>query len=104
MSSCIDDDRPLGKYETISTEIEYLKKTGLNALPVYVRYIKTKIRAYGNKVYINFCGLIVPEDYIECESFTVISINSLLVYKNKYYIQVYLDNCDNCGQANDILP
>ena len=104
MSSCIDDDRPLGKYETISTEIEYLKKTGLNALPVYVRYIKTKIRAYGNKVYINFCGLIVPEDYIECESFTVISINSLLVYKSKYYIQVYLDNCDNCGQANDILP
>ena len=36
--------------------------------------------------------------------FTVISINSLLVYKSKYYIQVYLDHCDNCGQANDILP
>ena len=102
--SRIDDDRPLGKYETIWTEIEDLKKTGLNALPVYVRYIKTKIRAYGNKVYISFCGLIVPEDYIECESFTVISINSLLVYKSKYYIQVYLDNCDNCGQANDIFP
>ena len=60
--SRIDDDRPLGKYETIGTEIEDLKKTGLNALPVYVRNIKTKVRAYGNKVYINFCGLIVPED------------------------------------------
>ena len=34
----------------------------------------------------------VPEDYIECECFTVISIGSLLVYENKYYLQVYLDN------------
>ena len=27
-----------------------------------------------------------------CETFTVISIDSLLVYKKKYYLQVYLDN------------
>ena len=33
------------------------------------------------------------EDDIECESFTVISIDSLLLYENKYYLQVYLDNC-----------
>ena len=33
------------------------------------------------------------EDDIECESFTAIFIDSLLVYKNKYYLQVYLDNC-----------
>ena len=33
------------------------------------------------------------QDDIECESFTVISIDSLLVYENKYYLQVYLDNC-----------
>ena len=35
----------------------------------------------------------MPEDDIECESFTFISIDSLLVYENKYYLQVYLDNC-----------
>ena len=36
----------------------------------------------------------VPEDNIDCESksCTVISIGSLLVYQNKYYLQVYLDN------------
>ena len=34
----------------------------------------------------------MPEDYIECESFTVISIDSLLVYNKKYYLQEYLDN------------
>ena len=35
----------------------------------------------------------MPEYDIECESSTVISTNSLLVYENKYYLQVYLDNC-----------
>ena len=29
---------------------------------------------------------------MECESFTVISFDSLFVYENKYYLQVYLDN------------
>ena len=27
------------------------------------------------------------------ESFTIISIDSLMVYKSKYYLQVYVDNC-----------
>ena len=35
----------------------------------------------------------MPEDDIECELFTVISIDPLLVYEKKYYLQVYLDNC-----------
>ena len=34
----------------------------------------------------------MPEDDIECESFTVIFIDTLLVYKSKYCVQVYLDN------------
>ena len=38
---------------------------------------------YGDKVYTNVCGLNVPEDDTECESFTVISIDSLLVSENK---------------------
>ena len=35
----------------------------------------------------------MPEGDVECESFTVIFIDYLLVYKSKYYLQVYLDNC-----------
>ena len=31
------------------------------------------------------------EDGEECESFTMIYIDSLLVYDKKYYLQVYLD-------------
>ena len=52
------------------------------------RCIKTKIRTYSDKVYTNFLGLNVPEDDVECESFKVISIDSLLVYENKGYLHL----------------
>ena len=54
--------------------------------------MKTKIRTCGDRVYTNFRGLNVPEDDMEWEFFTVISIDSLLVYEKKYYLQVYLDD------------
>ena len=96
MSFRIDNEKLLEKYEAIWTKIEDLKNIKINALPLYDdRYIKIKIRTFGtkNKVYTNFRGLNVPQDDIECESFNVISIDSLLVYDKKYYLQVYLDNC-----------
>ena len=80
MSSHTDDEKLLEKYKAISKKIEYLKNLDTSALPAYDdKYIKTKIRTYGDKVYTNFRGLNVPENDIECESFSVISIDSLLV-------------------------
>ena len=35
----------------------------------------------------------MPKDDVESESFLIISMNCLLVYENKHYLQVYLDNC-----------
>ena len=76
----IDDQKLLEKYKAIWIKIEDLKNIEFNALSVYVdRYIKTKIKTCSDKVY-NFCGFNVPEDYIGCESFTVISIDFLVVY------------------------
>ena len=58
MSFCIEDEKLLEKNKAILTKIENLKSIELNALPVYDnRYIKTKIRTYGDKVYANFRGL-----------------------------------------------
>ena len=75
-----DDDKLLEKHKTIWTNIEDLKNIELNHLPVYdYRYIKTQMRRYGKRVYIYFHGLHVPEDDIKCESFTAISIDSLLI-------------------------
>ena len=50
-------------YKTIQTQIKDLQNIEFIALPVYDdRYIKTKIRTYGDEVYTNFRGLNVPED------------------------------------------
>ena len=82
MSFRIDDEKLLEKYKAIWIKMKDLKNIKLNVLQVFDdRYIKTKTRTYGDKVYTNFCGLNVLEDDIECESFTVISIDSLLVYE-----------------------
>ena len=61
MSFCIDDDKLSKKYKTIWSKIEDLQIGKFNALPAYN------------------------------ESFRIISINSVLVYENKYYPEVYLD-------------
>ena len=89
ISFSIDDEKLLAKHTTIQTKIEDLKNIELNGLPTYnYANIKAKVGTYGDKVYTNFCGVNVLENYIECESFTVISIDSLLVYENKYYLQM----------------
>ena len=94
MSLHIADDKLLQIYKTIWTKIKDLKNNELDALLVYEgRYKKVKVGAYGNKVYTNFRVLNVLENGAECESFTVISIDSLRIYENKYYLEVYLENC-----------
>ena len=47
---------------------------------------------YGEKIPTNFCGLNKPEDGVEYKSSTIISIDFLIVYESRYYLQVYLDN------------
>ena len=65
----------------------------MNTSPVYNdKYIKTQLRTYTDKVYTNLHGLNVPQDHGEPESFTIISIDSLLACESKCYLQVYLDN------------
>ena len=94
MSFHINDEKLSEKYQIIWTKLGDLKNIELNALPIYNDwYIKTNVRTCTDKVYTNFCALNVPEDDKECESFTVISIDSLLVYENKYCLLVYLDSC-----------
>ena len=100
----IDNDKLLEEYRTIWTKIEDLRNIQFNALPVDDdRYIKTKIGTYGDKVYTNFWDLNVSENKVVCNSFTVISIDSLLVYDNSYYLQVYLDNCTYKTVGNQMI-
>ena len=90
MSFHIDYENLLENYKAIWSKIEELKNIKLNALPFYdERYIKTKIRTYDDKIYTNFCCLNGPVD-TECEYFTVISVDSLLVYMIRNIICKYI--------------
>ena len=81
MKKSFNDEKLLEKYKSIQTKIEDLKSFELKVFPFSDdRYIKSKIRTCSDKVYTNFRGLNVPEDDIECESFTVLSSDYLLVY------------------------
>ena len=55
MSFRRNDDKVTEKYKSIWNEIKDLRNIELNALSTYDgRYIKAKIRTYGNMVYDNF--------------------------------------------------
>ena len=60
--------------------------SGLSYVWVRARgnFIKYTMRIYDDKVYTNFLSLNVTEDDKECESFTIIPIDSFLVYESKY--------------------
>ena len=86
MSFRIENEKILGKYKAFWSKIENFKNIELITIPIYNdKHRETKIRTYGVKLYTNFRGLNAPADYIERESFTVISIDSFvfLVYENK---------------------
>ena len=55
--------------------------------------MKNRISSNSDKVHTNFGGWNMPRDNVECEHFTIISIDSLLVWENKYCLQIYLDKC-----------
>ena len=67
----------------------------MNVLPFYDGKIcKNQKKNYVDKFFTNFHGLNVPHDDIECKSFTVISIDSLLLCKTnvtcKYIYKIVL--------------
>ena len=72
----IEDEKLLEKCKAIWTNLKNIK---LTSLPAYDdKYLKSKTRTYGGKLYADFRDLNVLEDDIECESFIVISIDSFL--------------------------
>ena len=54
----IDNERLLEKYKTIWVKIEDLKNIELKTLSFYDnRYVKTKIRTHGDKIYTTVRGI-----------------------------------------------
>ena len=55
---CINDNKPLEKYNTNYTKIKDLTNIELDSFPAYDdKYIEAKEGTYANKLYTNFSGL-----------------------------------------------
>ena len=94
MSFRVDGDNPVEKYKNIWRKIGELKGFGLTALLIHGdKYIKTKIKTNDQKINADIYDLGVPEDGVDCNCMTIISINFLFIYNKKRYMQVYLDDC-----------
>ena len=68
------------KYKAIWTKVEDFKNVKLNSLPFYDEISKLQNKNNSDNVYTNFSDWDVQEDDTECESFRIVSIDSLIVY------------------------
>ena len=102
MSFCMHEEKLLERIRVFGLR--------LKNLPVVDNGLKkTETKTYVDKVYSNFCGLNIPEDAVECKSFTIIYSDYLIIYI--YIILLYLltkaNTIDNCAykivNTNDII-
>ena len=102
MSFRIEDDDVYIKYNNIWNKIkDLLSGIRLSSDVIYdEKYIKTKVKDYGNSVGL-FSDNITPQEKIECVCIPCISIDSTLKIENKYYPQVYLEQCKYKAKKKD---
>ena len=94
MSYKISDKQLLRKYNQIWKKVEKLLKIEFNSKPVYgddEKYIKTKIKTYGDSVITNFHSKKIPKEEAPCKCLSIIMLDSVIKAKRKYYPQTFLE-------------
>ena len=94
MSFKIEDDKVYLKYNEIWNEIkDLLSGIRLSSDIIYDhQYNKTKVKTF-KMVKTLFDNDKIPEEKIEYECISCISVDSVLKIETKYYPQVYLEQC-----------
>ena len=96
MSLKISNKKLLKKYNEIWKRIEKLLKIKFDSKPVYGdddKYIKTKIKTYGDSVITNFHCEKIPIEKAPCKCLSIIMLDSVIKAKRKYYPQTLLEEC-----------
>ena len=91
MSFIVDDNRLLKKYNKIWEKIGNLINIEFDSEPVYGdndKYIKTKIKLYGDKVNTNFQSKQVPKENALYKCLSLIMLDSVIKVNKKYYLKV----------------
>ena len=96
MSFKSSDNKLLKKYTKIWERVSSLLNIKFDSEPVYGdndKYIKTKIKQYGNKINTNFHGKKIPKENASYECLSLIMIDSVIRPNKKYYPQTFLEEC-----------
>ena len=91
----VSDNKLLKKYKKICEKVGNLLNIEFDSEPVYGdvdKYIKTKIKTYGNKANTNFQGQKVPTENASYKCLSLMLDPAIRVNK-KYYLQTLLEAC-----------
>ena len=96
MSFKVSDNRLLKKYKKIHEKVASLLTIKFDSEPIYGdvdRYIKAKIKTYGDRVNTNFHGQKVPKENPTYKCISLIMLDSVIRVNKKYYPQTLLEEC-----------
>ena len=101
MSFKVTDNKLLKKYKEIWENVGNLLNKKFDNEPIYSdvdKYIKTKIKTYGNRVNTNFPGQKVPKENTAYKCISLIMLDSVI--RVKYYPQTLLEECKYAIRKN----
>ena len=96
MSFRVIDKGLLKRYIKIWERINSLIGKEFDSEPVYSvngKYIKVKIKSYGDKINTNFQGKKIPKESAPYKRLSLIMIDSVVRVNKKYYPQILLEEC-----------
>ena len=96
MSFKINDNKLLREYTQIWQKVKILLNIELDSEPIHGdndKYVKTKIKIYGDNVNTNFQGKEVPKENPSYKCLSSIILDSIIKEKKEYYLQTLLEKC-----------
>ena len=96
MSFKIIDNKLLKKYTKIWEIVSNLMNIEFVSEPIYDhndKYIKLRIKSYGDKVNTSFLGNEIPKENASYKCWPLLMLDSLIIVNKKYYSETLLEEC-----------
>ena len=97
MSFKVSNNKILKKYKKVWEKVANLLSIKFDGEPIVDgdvdKYIKVKIKTYGDRVNTNFHGQKVPKENATYKCISLIMLDSVIRVNKKYYPQTLLEEC-----------
>ena len=96
MSFKVSDKKLLKKYNKIWERVSNLMNIEFDCELVFGdndKYIKKKVKLYGDKINTNFQGKKIPKENVSCKCLSLIVLDSVIRANKKYYPETLLEEC-----------